>query len=744
MIPVFLAAALAPLLALDTTVRLDSGAVAGTAVDGVAAFKGIPYAAAPSGPLRWRPPQAPARWDGVREAKAFGDACPQPALGMLGGGRTSEDCLTLNVWTPAKTARERLPVMVWIHGGGFFLGTAGVAQYDGTKLAARGVVLVSVNYRLGPLGFLAHPELSKEAGRSGNYGLLDQIAALEWVQRNIAAFGGDPKRVTIFGESAGGSSVLLLMVAPPAKGLFHGVIAQSPAVYGSIRYLREMRYALESAEAVGGKFGDLAALRAADASDLVKKAGFTADFIFSDNASNFWPIVDGHVLPDDPALLFSSGRFPRIPLMVGVCADEGALFVAAAGKIQADRLRRRARTLWSGDVERLSKLYPMATDEQAADSARRMFGASFFLHGARSVARDVSVRGAPVYFYRFAPAKPFGMFGNLGATHATEIPYVFGNFTGAPPERDLDLSRAMIDAWTQFAKTGDPNGAGLHPAWPRYDAKSDQYIQFGDAITTESALHREELDLWSDIYAQQRKAWSTPPKSYRAPRASAKVTIDGKLNDRAWSRAPWTDDFVDIEGDAKPLPRFRTRVKMMWDDEYFYIGADLEEPHVWATLTEHDSVIFRDNDFEVFIDPNGDTLEYYELEINALNTTWDLFLDKPYRHGGKARNQWEIPGMKTAVHVRGTLNDPSNEDRGWSVEIALPWKALAEYARRPSPPGEGDEWRVNFSRVQWRHEVVGNKYEKLRGMREDNWVWSPQGAINMHIPERWGFVRFVR
>jgi len=234
------------------------------------------------------------------------------------------------------------------------------------------------------------------------------------------------------------------------------------------------------------------------------------------------------------------------------------------------------------------------------------------------------------------------------------------------------------------------------------------------------------------------------PKSYDCPRAKGVVEIDGRLDDAAWAAAPWTDYFADIEGNAKPQPRFRTRVKMLWDDEYFYVAVDMEEPHVWATLTRHDSVIFHDNDFEAFIDPNGDTLEYYEFEINALNTGWDLFLNKPYRYGGKARNEWEIPGLRTAVHIRGTLNDPRDRDNGWSVEIAFPWKVLGEFAHKAAPPNPGDEWRVNFSRVEWQHEIVEGKYQKLPNVREDNWVWSPQGVINMHVPEKWGRVRFVR
>jgi hypothetical protein len=233
------------------------------------------------------------------------------------------------------------------------------------------------------------------------------------------------------------------------------------------------------------------------------------------------------------------------------------------------------------------------------------------------------------------------------------------------------------------------------------------------------------------------------PKTYDCPKTTSPIRIDGRLDDAAWKSAPWTDFFVDIEGAAKPLPRHKTRAKMLWDNEYFYVAAEMEEPHVWATLTQHDSVIFHDNDFEVFIDPNGDTLEYYEFEINALNTGWDLFLDKPYRHGGKASNAWEIPGLKTAVHIDGTLNNPADTDRGWSVELAFPWKVLAEHAHKAAPPRHGDEWRVNFSRVQWQLRVVDGKYQKVPNTKEDNWVWSPQGLINMHIPEKWGRVRFV-
>ncbi len=232
------------------------------------------------------------------------------------------------------------------------------------------------------------------------------------------------------------------------------------------------------------------------------------------------------------------------------------------------------------------------------------------------------------------------------------------------------------------------------------------------------------------------------PRGYVCYRAVLPPAFNGQLEQGAWQSAAWTEDFTDIEGELQPAPRFRTRAKMLWDDDYFYIAAELEEPHVWATLTEHDSVIFQDPDFEVFLDPDGDNHNYYEIEINALGTVWDLRLVKPYRDGGPALNEWHVPGLKKAVHVDGTLNDPSDTDRSWTVEMALPWPVLAEFAGRPAPPADGDQWRVNFSRVEWDVTVEDGKYRKVPNTPEHNWVWSPQGVIDMHRPERWGYVQF--
>jgi hypothetical protein len=234
------------------------------------------------------------------------------------------------------------------------------------------------------------------------------------------------------------------------------------------------------------------------------------------------------------------------------------------------------------------------------------------------------------------------------------------------------------------------------------------------------------------------------PKGYVCPRATAPIILDGRLDKPVWNDAPWTDYFVDIEGARKPTPRFNTRAKMLWDDEYLYVGAYLEDPHVWGTLTEKNSIIFNDNDFEIFIDPDGDNHNYYEFEINALGTIWELSLDKPYRDGGPIHRGDNMPGLKTAVHIDGSLNDPADTDRGWSVEVAIPWTGLGRYGR-PGAPETGDQWRINFSRVHWLHDIIDGAYVKVpRDARpEDNWVWTPQEAIDMHRPERWGYVQFA-
>lgn len=239
------------------------------------------------------------------------------------------------------------------------------------------------------------------------------------------------------------------------------------------------------------------------------------------------------------------------------------------------------------------------------------------------------------------------------------------------------------------------------------------------------------------------------PKKYICYSAGEKIRVDGKLNEAAWDKAEWTDDFVDIEGAIRPTPRFRTNAKMLWDEKYFYIAAKIEEPDIWGTLKNRDDIIFYDNDFEIFIDPDGDTHHYSEFEMNALNTVWDLLLVQPYRDINKANvHAWDIKGLKSGVKIYGTINKPDDKDNYWTVEVAFTWEAFKEITELSAPPKDQDQWRINFSRVEWKTKVKNGKYQKIinpetnRPYPEDNWVWSPQGIVNMHYPEMWGYVQF--
>lgn len=233
------------------------------------------------------------------------------------------------------------------------------------------------------------------------------------------------------------------------------------------------------------------------------------------------------------------------------------------------------------------------------------------------------------------------------------------------------------------------------------------------------------------------------PREYLCRHAGTPPVIDGRLDEPSWQAAAWSAPFVDIEGGARPAPRFATRFRALWDERHLYVAAELEEPDLWATLAERDAVIYREHDFELFLDPDGDGLHYYELEVNALGTIWDLMLDRPYHRGGRADNSWEITGLGVGVALDGTLNDPRDRDRGWTVELAIPWSAFGPPGGDRRPPRPDAAWRVNFSRVEWRLERREDGYRPLAGAREDNWVWSPQGVVDMHRPERWGRFVFV-
>jgi para-nitrobenzyl esterase len=422
-----------------------------------------------------------------------------------------EDCLYLNVWTPAKSARERLPVMVWIYGGGFALGTTAAPLYDGAALAQKGVVLVSVAYRVGAFGFLAHPELSRESGKgSGNYGLQDMIAGLEWVRDNVAAFGGDPRNVTIFGESAGGIAVSMLAASPYAKGLFHKAISQSGGSFAPSRRAMEGGLsvpALGLAETQGheflGKLGatTIAAARALPASQLQQAQG-------PGLASGFWPVDDADVLPGDQYVAYNAGRFNDTPVLIGTNSDEGALFIQ--GGVTSAAFEEQIRGGYGEHADELLAVYPHAEDAQALQGARDVFRDTLFGWPTWAWARLQSAKGkGAAYVYYFdhrTPQRP------NGAWHADEMAYVFRNlgsgFAGiavaAPRPEDAAMSDLVSSDWTNFAKTGDPNGAGL-PRWPAFTDASQQAMFLDTASSARPIPNLTQLRAWDAYYAWRRE-----------------------------------------------------------------------------------------------------------------------------------------------------------------------------------------------------------------------------------------------
>ena len=505
------------------TIQLDTGLIRGEAADGVHAYKGVPFAAPPVGKLRWRPPQPVKPWEGVRACTAFGPSCPQPKQ-IVGRdvGTRNEDCLYLNVWAPAKPGADKLAVMVWIHGGGHTTGSGSLAFYDGQHLARQGVVAVTINYRLGPLGYFAHPLLSKESelGVSGNYGMLDQIAALKWVQRNIAAFGGDPGRVTIFGESAGALSVCRLMVSPLAKGLFHRAIAQSGGAQGRNRHLRKAWYGLEPMEKVGERIAAalgcdqaddvLAALRAKTPEELLE-ASSPSQGLFG-KGIKFGPIIDGWALPDDPADLFKAGKQHDVPFMAGSNADEGTIFLRQLPIRRTFGYRLTVRAMFREHADRLLALFPAQADDQVRDAINRLVTASSFVAPARFLVRSMEPKESKAYLYHFTRRLPSGPTALYGAFHGLEIAYVFGSFSPklAVTAQDRKLSKVMGACWVQFAKTGDPNGPGL-PEWPAYEAATDRHLEFGNKVEVKSGLYREACDLLEQVTAKGRATRDTTP-----------------------------------------------------------------------------------------------------------------------------------------------------------------------------------------------------------------------------------------
>jgi para-nitrobenzyl esterase len=513
---------------LPQTIAIGGGKISGLALGenkDVLEFKGIPYAKPPVGPLRWKPPQPVEAWEGVRQCTEYGPACLQPDLPgwTLKHEKRSEDCLYLNVWTAAKSAGENRPVMMWIHGGGNIIGAAHLSTPTGNEceaLARQGVVVVSINYRLGAFGYFAHPLLSKESQHnvSGNYGLLDQIAALKWIQNNIKAFGGDSGNVTIFGESAGATNVVYLMASPLAKGLFHQAISESGTTFGIFanRHLREGWYGMEPMEKQGERVtkdlgcaeaaDPLAALRALSAEKLLE--GSKAVMMPPGNL--FTPVVDGWVLPDDVMTIFEQGKQNIVPLVAGTNADEGSIFFMKSPFDSVEAYRGFLKGTYRTFADEMFAMYPAKEPSEILKAIRDVLADYRFVAPTRGLVREMNKAGSKTYLYHFTMTG-LGPLAALGAFHTAEIVYVFNdiervkNTFKVPFEgKHQALANTMSAYWVQFAKTGNPNKEGL-PEWPAYHSTKDQYIEFGEVVKVGQGLRKEKCDLWDNFVAERRK-----------------------------------------------------------------------------------------------------------------------------------------------------------------------------------------------------------------------------------------------
>jgi para-nitrobenzyl esterase len=500
-------------------VRTDSGLVEGVSEPGgkVVAFEGIPYAAPPVGELRWKPPQAAPKWDGVRSAKGFGPHCPQfensPDIVFRDPG-SSEDCLTLNVWTPASARKERLPVMVWVHGGGFAYGGSSEPRQDGRNLAEHHVIVVSMNYRLGIFGFLVHPELTAESSHhaSGNYGLMDMTTALEWVKRNIASFGGDPDNITLFGDSAGSFAVSALMASPISRGMLSKAIGESGGAFFSPGLVVESREKREERDTSVAKaaFGTsrLAELRKLSATEIVR------DVVGKLGPVVFGPDIDGYFLPDSVPHIYAAGEQAHIPLLAGWTGDEGRNQVVLANpKITATSFVAQAQREFGAKSEKFLALYPARTSEELQNSAAEYAGDHSIAYSTwKWLEAQAKTDDAPAFRYVFELGSPGDKNhpASLGAFHTDDIEYVFGTLesrSGATwrPE-DRELSERMMSYWTNFARTGDPNGPAL-PKWPAYTERSGWEVMHLDVV--QEAIR----DTHRDRYLFLDQAWDKQPNS---------------------------------------------------------------------------------------------------------------------------------------------------------------------------------------------------------------------------------------
>lgn len=483
-------------------IRVAQGLLQGVTLDDLTVYRGVPFAAPPVGELRWKPPHPAAEWVGVRAAEKF---APKAIQGAAGSPDTSEDCLYLNVWTPAKSADEKVPVLVWIYGGGFGGGSTSDPIHNGEHLARKGVVLVSIAYRVGALGFLAHPELSAESPDkvSGNYGLQDMISGLKWIQQNIAAFGGDPDKVTIFGESAGGIAVSMLSASPEAAGLFHGAISQSGGSFGPSRvttYPGENMKRLADAERDGEDYAKRAGVES-----IAELRKLTPDKLPSGRG---WPIVDGHVIPDDQFKLYEAGKYNDTPILVGYNSDEGLSFSREGSPAE---YRANVEKRYGPFAEKLLAAYP-AAENSVPKSARDLIRDAAFGWHTWSWARLQAKGGKSKVFLYYFDQHPKRAEGSPeadhGMPHGVDVPYVFKTLNRNDARLtpgDFEISDTVATYWTNFAKHGDPNGEGV-PEWPRFTDSDPRAMYFKDKAFPGPVPSAEALEVLDSYFSWRRTA----------------------------------------------------------------------------------------------------------------------------------------------------------------------------------------------------------------------------------------------
>jgi para-nitrobenzyl esterase len=475
-------------VAFADPIKTAHGTIEGTEASGIRIFRGIPFAAPPVGDLRWKPPQPVTNWDGVRRADAFGPRCMQRAVYsdmVFRASGMSEDCLYLNVWTPAKSASEQLPVLLYLYGGGFVAGDGSEPRYDGEAMARRGIVALTVNYRLDVFGFFAHPELTKESPQhaSGNYGLLDAWAALHWVRENIAAFGGDPRKVTIAGESAGSGSVSALMASPLSKNLIAGAIGESGALIGPMLSPVPLAEGEKNGVtfAAGLEAPTLAALRALSAEKLLEATA-------KPGIPRFWPTVDGYLLPKLPVEILAAGKQAHVPLLAGWnSAELPASYLLGRNEPTPENYATAIKKLYGKRTDQVMKLYPGSTSEEVLQSATALGSDRFIAYATWKWMELQAKTGAtPVFRYLYSRPRP----GASGASHAAEIEYAMGNLATneavAWTPDDYKVSEIFQGYFSNFVKTGDPNGPGLQ-TWPAATPRGTVQVMRLDVTTSVEA-----------------------------------------------------------------------------------------------------------------------------------------------------------------------------------------------------------------------------------------------------------------